>query len=454
MTFRPLAALAMSLALGLAASAQAQTSALPQTPAGEAVRVWLEALNSDDPKVARDERQALARMDTLGLDVVAVEKAADTEVVALVRTRLTGNYARATWQLSGGAEPRVLNLGLRNAPRPPGAPGIERLDDAALGAFVRDFMQRADYSGVFLVARDGKPVVSEVRGLADREAGTPITTASRFRVGSMNKMMTATAILQLAQAGKLRLDAPIGTYLKDYPNADFARTVTVHQLLSHTGGAGDIFGPQFQAKRLELKTLKDFVALYGNRPPEFTPGSDFRYANYGFILLGRIVEEVSGQAYADYLRDHIFRPAGMTGSGFEPETANVPGRTKGYMRTAAGYASNLDTLPWSGTSAGGGYATAGDLLVFARALSANKLLDAEHTRFLTTKKAGPNYAYGFEEEVRDGVRVYGHGGGAPGMNGDLRIFGDGGLVVVALTNVAPPGRANQLTRQILDRAQP
>lgn len=333
---------------------------------------------------------------------------------------------------------------------PPPAP-IARLDDKALGDFLRAEMETTDFSGAILIARDGKPVFSAVRGLADREQNIPNTLDTRFRVGSMNKMMTATAILQLVEAGKVKLDAPVGTYLKEYPNKDFASTVTVHHLLTHTGGAGDIFGPQYNANRLSLNTLKDYVGLYGSRAPEFTPGDNNRYANYGYILLGRIIEEVSGQTYPDYLRDHIFKPAGMTRTGFEPESMTVAGRAKGYMSGPQGLTRNTDTLPPAGTSAGGGYSTVGDFLAFATALTSHKLLSAENTRLLTSKKVSNGYAYGFQDFSNSEMRMVGHGGGAPGMNGDLRIIGDGKAVVVALSNVSPPGLAGIMSNLTVQR---
>lgn len=328
---------------------------------------------------------------------------------------------------------------------------IARLDDKALGDFIRAEMETTDYSGAILIARDGKAVFTAVRGLADREQNIPNTLDTRFRVGSMNKMMTATAILQLVQAGKVKLDAPVGTYLKDYPNKDFASTVTVHHLLTHTGGAGDIFGPQYNANRLNLNTLKDYVGLYGARAPEFTPGDGNRYANYGFILLGRIIEEVSGKTYPDYLRDHIFKPAGMTRTGFEPESMAIAGRAKGYVSGPQGLTPNTDTLPPAGTSAGGGYSTVSDFLAFATALTSNKLLSAENTKLLTSKKVSNGYAYGFQDFSNAEMRMMGHGGGAPGMNGDLRIIGDGKAVVVALSNISPPGLAGQMSNLAIQR---
>jgi len=148
------------------------------------------------------------------------------------------------------------------------------------------------------------------------------------------------------QSGKVTLNAPLGTYLTDYPNRDVATKVTIHHLLTHTGGTGDIFGPEFTAHRLELKTLDDYVKLYGARGLEFEPGTRWQYSNYGFLLLGVIVERASGLSYYDCVRDRIFKPAGMTGSGSEPEDAAVPGRAKGYMRQKGAWVLNTDTLPY------------------------------------------------------------------------------------------------------------
>jgi Beta-lactamase len=267
----------------------------------------------------------------------------------------------------------------------------------------------------------------------------------------------ATAIVQLAQAGKLELDEPLIAVLPDYPNKAWASKVTIHQLLTHTGGAGDIFGPDFDQHRLELRILNDYVKLYGKRDPTFEPGTQWDYANYGFLLLGVVVEKVSGEDYYAYVREHIFKPAGMNSTDSLPEDQPVANRSIGYMADESGtrMVPNDPTLPYRGTSAGGGYSTVGDLLAFANALESNKLLDAEHTALLTTGKVetqrGPKYAYGFFDEVSDdGVRCFGHGGGAPGMNGELQICAASGYTVVVLANQDPQAATN-MARFVLAR---
>jgi CubicO group peptidase (beta-lactamase class C family) len=316
---------------------------------------------------------------------------------------------------------------------------------AALETFVREETAADRFSGAVLVAKDGDVLFSKAYGLADREQEIPNTVHTRFRVGSMNKMFTAVAILQLVEARKVDLEAPLGTYLTDYPNRKIAEQVTIHQLLTHTGGTGDIFGPEFEAHREELRTLADYVELYGERDPEFEPGSEWSYSNYGFILLGAVVEAVTGQSYYDYVREHIYEPAGMTRTGSLPEAKEVPDRAVGYMDLGGGtdWQPNTDTLPYRGTSAGGGYSTVEDFKRFAEALLDDELLNRDSTELLITGKEeigpGVSYAYGFED-VRDaeGNRWVGHGGGAPGMNGDLRISPASGYVVVVLANLDPP----------------
>jgi len=334
---------------------------------------------------------------------------------------------------------------LNGIPRPPDFP-VPHLSESELIAAVRkkldEDLAAGRFAGAALVAKNGKTVFAQAYGLADREKKTSNTLKTRFRLGSMNKMFTAVATMQLVQSGKLDLKAPFGNYLTDYPNKDVASKVTIEHLLTHTGGTGDIFGPEFDKRRLELKTLRDYVSLYGQRALEFEPGSRWQYSNYGFLLLGVIVEKVSGQSYYDYVRDHIFKPAGMTATASEPEEQTVPERSVGYMRFGPGdWRPNNDTLPYRGTSAGGGYSTVEDLLRFATALQSHKLLNAQYTEMMTTGKvdAGRDkYAYGFQESVNNGMRCFGHGGGAPGMNGELQICPASGYVIAVLANLDPP----------------
>jgi CubicO group peptidase (beta-lactamase class C family) len=326
----------------------------------------------------------------------------------------------------------------------PVTPAAHRLTEAealqAVAERAGELTEADEFSGAMLIAGDGEVLLEEAWGEADREAGTPNTIDTRFRIGSMNKMFTAVATLQLIEAGELALDEPIATYLPDYPNADLASKVTVRHLLTHTGGTGDFFGPEYDEHRLELREHSDYVDLFGERGVLFEPGSRWEYSNYGFILLGAVIESVTGESYYDYVREHVYQPAGMTSTDSLPEDENVPDRAVAYgrpMGPEGDWESVADTLPYRGTAAGGGYSTVGDLSRFAEALQAGTLVSTEMLAEATSPQGEEFYGFGFDVGTDPSTR-WGHGGGAPGMNGDLRVYPDVGYVVVVLANLDPP----------------
>jgi CubicO group peptidase (beta-lactamase class C family) len=323
----------------------------------------------------------------------------------------------------------------------PVTPAAHHLTEAealeAVAERAGELAEADEFSGALLIAGDGEVLLEEAWGLADRAAGTPNTVDTRFRIGSMNKMFTAVAALQLVETGRLGLDEPIGTYLPDYPNAELASKVTVRHLLTHTGGTGDFFGPEFDEHRLELRTHSDYVDLFGGRGVLFEPGSRWEYSNYGFILLGAVIEAVTGESYYDYVGEHVYQPAGMTSTDSLPEHDNVPDRSVGYWRPTGEWEPNTDTLPYRGTAAGGGYSTVGDLFRFAEALQAGTLISPESLAEATSPQGAEFYGYGFDVGTDPSTR-WGHGGGAPGMNGDLRVYPELGYVVVVLANLDPP----------------
>lgn len=307
---------------------------------------------------------------------------------------------------------------------------------AALSAHADELARQDRFSGAALVARDGKVLLQKAWGLANREAGISNTPDTKFRIGSMNKMFTAVATLRLVEAGKLALADPIGKHLPDYPNKDVASKVTVRHLLTHTGGTGDIFDQDFERNRLTLREHSDYVKLYGSRGLTHEPGARHEYSNYGYILLGVLIEKVSGAPYYESVRRLVFEPAGMTSTGSLPETEDVPARSVGYTRPGA-WVPNTEMLPWRGTAAGGGYSTVGDLLRFAQALESGKLL-SKQTLAEATRPQEKRYGYGFGAGGEGRLRSYGHSGGFPGMNGTLRIYPELGYVVVSLSNLDPP----------------
>jgi D-alanyl-D-alanine carboxypeptidase len=452
-----LASLACLASLSPSLTVAAARAEFPSTPAGKVLAGYVGALNSGNEdrleafiQAHRPDRpDALDRMLDLrwnlgGLDLVSIESSQARSVQAVMRER-EGNdrYHRMSVTVSDADPAVITDIRLMAIPPPAGAPVPGRLTQRAAAAAWRAEIDRTasagKFSGVWLWAKNGETLTSGARGKADREKGIANRLDTQFRLGSMNKMFTAVATLQLVERGKLSLDDTVGKILPDYPNAGVASKVKVRHLLSHTGGTGNIFGPEFETHRLELRTLRDYVELYGKRDLQFEPGTRWDYSNYGFLLLGVMIERISGKSYHDFVAENIYKVAGMTSSGSEPESVEVAHRSKGYMRDRFRMVSNEPTLPWRGTSAGGGYATAADLMKFAGALMANRLLKAETLAEATRPQfTTGDYGFGFQVGPPDEVRTYGHGGGAPGMNAMLRVYPESGQAVIVLCNLDSP----------------
>lgn len=331
---------------------------------------------------------------------------------------------------------------------------IARLDEAAavagLATRVEALAEVGQFSGAYLVARHDRVLLQQAHGLAIRSggvdengdpAGTPNTLDTKFRYGSAGKMFTAVAVLQLVESGQLSLDGTVDTYLPGYPNRDVATKVTLRHLLTHTGGTGglDNLEPGYAGDRQALRTHADYLVLQSARAPDFPPGTKVDYSNYGFVLLGAIIENVTGQDYYDVLREKVFAPAGMDATGAEPESSPVPGRAAAYTLKAGEWVDAAATLPWRGTAAGGGYTTVGDLLKFAQALQAGKLLSPAMLAQATSPQMDEHwYGFGFITVGEGPLRRFGHGGDADGMNADFRVFPESGWVLVSLTNIDPP----------------
>jgi D-alanyl-D-alanine carboxypeptidase len=424
---------------------------VPDTPAGKVFSALLAAFNSADPQqiAAFDKTYQQTRMPvkstlnlrerTGGFTLLRVEKSEPYALEALLKERDSDTAVRVKLSISA-EEPTVLR-GVQLMPvSMPAELRPARLDQAAALAALRERVAQLStqdkFAGQLLVARRGKILFDESRGLADREANLAVKADTKFRIGSMNKMFTAIAILQLAEAGKLSLSDPLVKFLPDYPNKEMAGKVTIRHLLSHTGGTGDIFGPGYDSYRLALRNHDDYIKQFGARPLLKEPGAAFQYSNYGFVLLGAVIERASGMSYYDYVDMNICRPAGMTSTGSLPEDVAVPARSQGYMRSDGVWKRNTDTLPYRGTAAGGGYSTAHDLLAFAQALESGKLVSKAALAEATEPGgSGEGYGLGFLHDGEGITRMYGHNGGAPGMTGALWIYPNAGYVLIGLSNL-------------------
>jgi CubicO group peptidase (beta-lactamase class C family) len=304
---------------------------------------------------------------------------------------------------------------------------------------VRTAATRAGFSGEVAVARDGRIVFAHGYGRADRERGRRATLDTAFNLASMGKMFTGVAAAQLVQARKLRFDDRIGKYLPQLPAR--MRTITVAQLLDHTSGLGDFFGdPGYERLRPRLRTLRAYLPLVTRERLQFKPGTRWSYSNSGFLLAGLVIEKASGEPYGEYLARHVWKPAGMRHTGCFTRSRLPAFAAIGYE---AGGAANTATLAPVGTSAGGCYSSARDLLAFARALETGRILSRALTHVITTSKVrAPGGGYGFGFGIRKGragdpVTIW-HNGGAPGAAGELDINPRLDVVAVTLGNVSPP----------------
>jgi len=301
-------------------------------------------------------------------------------------------------------------------------------------ALVRAYVAEGRFSGTVLVAREGRPVFRKSYGLANREWDAPATEDTRYRIGSMTKQFTAVSILQLAEAGKLALDDPVSRYYPEAPPAWGA--VTLRHLLTHTSGivSHPSFHGPFAAQARQDWTPEQIVALTRDQPLAFTPGARFAYDNTGYDLLGLIVERVSGEPYAAYLRDHVFRPAGLTHTGFDVATEILPHRATGYSLVG----DHVENAPYLSMSvlyaAGGLYSTVDDLLTWDLALHGGKVL-APTSLAEMFRDQGFHYGFGEFIDVDQGHRHWGHGGGLLGFASMLDHYPDDGLTVVVLSNL-------------------
>jgi CubicO group peptidase (beta-lactamase class C family) len=217
--------------------------------------------------------------------------------------------------------------------------------------------------------------------------------------------------------------------------------VTIRQLLTHRGGTGDVetIDIDWAGDHSRFRTLADYVAAYGNRAPAFEPGTRAEYSNYGFILLGRIIEAVTGHDYYAVIEEKVLRPAGMTRTGYAPENLPVPGRAIPYTSRDGRLVDISSRYPWRGLPAGGGYTTVGDLFRFATALQSGRLLPPDLLRQATTPQNGEGwYGYGFITVDQGRERHWGHGGDYPGSNAWFFVYPETGWVTIALSNRDPP----------------
>ncbi|HJQ36308.1 MAG TPA: serine hydrolase domain-containing protein [Thermoanaerobaculia bacterium] len=290
-------------------------------------------------------------------------------------------------RIGGGADPALTKDWPRSEA---GLPAFQK--------FLDELAARDLFSGTVLIARGNETVLQKSIGLADKEHNVPNTSETKYNIGSINKLFTRTALRQLA----VDFSKPLRAYLPDYPSP-IADKITIQQIAEMSSGMGDVFGPKYDATaKNRIRALNDYVPFFVDQPLEFEPGTKRRYSNAGYIVLGLVIERLSGMSYYDYVRTKLFAPAGMNDTDSYPLDSIVPNRAIGYVGPKHAR-TNIYELPARGSSAGGGYSTVGDLLRFVRA----------------------------HPEIQGGF-----GGGAEGINAAVEHEGE--YTIVVLSNYDPP----------------
>ncbi|MEF3274975.1 MAG: beta-lactamase family protein [Chloroflexus sp.] len=343
-----------------------------------------------------------------------------------------------------GPQPTILPTVTPERPLPTVAPLVAEMEpvrpsptpslvDIAtqIDTYLRDLTARGQFRGAVLAATQGRVLVARGYGQANVERDLPNTAQTRFRLASITKPFTALAILQLQAAGKLAVNESVCRYLPNCPPA--WQPITLHHLLTHTAGIPNYTDfRDFEQLERSPVTPTQLVARFRNLPLDFAPGTAFRYGNSNYVVLGLVIEAVSGQSYADYLRDNIFLPTGMTNSGYDSGDASALNGTVGYLGPGAERAIPIDTSNLY--SAGGLYSTVEDLYRFVTALNSGQLLPAAELALMYTPVRN-NYGYGWKIELRDGRRVIYHPGFMSGAVTHLAYYPETGNIVIVLSNM-------------------
>ena len=295
------------------------------------------------------------------------------------------------------------------------------------------------FSGTVLIAEGDEVLWSAAVGEASKRFHVPNRLDTKFNLGSMNKMFTATVVAQLQEEGALAYDDPISKYVDEsWLPKETTDRITVRHLLTHTSGLGSYFNETFmESSRMRFRAVDDYKPLVRGETPAFEPGTRYAYSNTGMLLLGVVIEKATGRDYFDVVQERIYDRAGMKGSGSFEMDRPVENLAIGYERGDDGageWRNNLYLHVIRGGPAGGGFSTVEDLHRFALAMFEGELVSVSSLELLWTDAVGANYGFGFGVEDLPTGKIVGHNGGFPGISASLEIHVDQGFVVCCLSN--------------------
>lgn len=391
------------------------------------------------------------------LGIESISRIADKEGFirwsALVNSERTEVWSEFIVWFNADKPEKIAGIQVRPA-RLSSLPGYStHISQRKLKRELKSYLQRAAekdvFSGAVLLAKGDEVIFTGAAGLADKRFEVPNNINTKFNLASMNKMFTAVAIMQLIEAGKLHLDDHLNKFIDEsWISPEISQKIQVKHLLSHTSGLGSYFNSTYETSAKDsFRALDDYKVLIKAETLKFEPGTAYSYSNSGMFLLGLVIEHVSGDDYFDYIREHIYMPAGMKNSDSFDEDQPTPNLATGYYFSPdprAGWTNNSFLLSVKGNPAGGGYSTVEDLYKFVLALTSNKLLQKALTEQLFiahSELSASNYGYGFELSGEQDNRIVGHNGAFDGISTNLDIYLDQGYIAIVLSNYsqgAPP----------------
>jgi D-alanyl-D-alanine carboxypeptidase len=322
-----------------------------------------------------------------------------------------------------------------------------------MDTFVHHLPPAKHFRGNVLVERDGRIILEKSYGLAVEGWNIPNTSRTRFEIASLSKQFTAAAILQLADAGKLRLDDPVGKFYKDAPHT--WQGITIHHLLTHTSGIPNNEISDFPKGIAASYTADELIRTFRDRPLVFPPGTRWAYTNTEYYLLAYVIEQASGEQYGAFLASHIFEPLKMTHSGFAPTLAIISDMAEGYT-LEGGQLRHRDYFDRSlEIGAGGIYTTAEDMVLWNKALDTPGFLSSRSLNLMFTPHPPGNYGYGWFVDATPRRRIY-HEGGDPGFAAFEVRYPDQHLLILVLANqddAVVRDAANALAEHLLNGAE-
>ncbi|MFC1898091.1 serine hydrolase [Candidatus Cloacimonadota bacterium] len=298
--------------------------------------------------------------------------------------------------------------------------------------------QYAYFSGTVIIAENDKIIYRNTFGLANRDFQIPNSFETRYNIGSITKTFTALAIMQLIEAGKLKTTDTLADYLPDCPIPE-KNDITIHHLLTHSSGLYDYANDEVIFETLQIREIEEFIPFVYGQGLLFQPGEDLSYSSGGYILLGAIIEKISGLKYSDYLEQNIFKPASMYNSALLYAEDVSPNKAEGYKQLNKEKFENRKLLDFPGSSAGGIYTTAADLLKYFQALVDTKLLSNENINLMLTPNMKQDQkseipAYGWWITYINNQKAIFHTGGTPGFSSSLYHFPDQNYTAIVLSN--------------------